>query len=1708
MSKAPTNKRTVNTYVRRFLFFVAGFCTVLFIWIQTGVGLDKVLEWGISRFGLKGNASVSIGRVQGNLFHALSVSEIALTKEDESPLLSIDRFRVQYDFLKLITGSLYIEAIELDSTDIQITQEEDGSWDIVTLFSSAEEPDEEEETSNQRPLHIEQINLTRLNVLAHCFSVTGDSTYQLDDFNLIVNDFISDDGIEIYFDRLEGSIFLPHRTDSVALYAKAALKKNLLHVDDLRLQSQQSDLYGSGTLAIPLEDSLLQATNFALKADPLAFDDIRIFAPNLPPYERADIVIALQGQTNALKGNVFVDLSDGASLSSDLEIISLGNQRRQYKVDSDLQAFNPAFLDSQNLPEGLVNLGLDLDIVADSLENLTGTTRAFIGPSLLSSQAIDSTRLDITWNQGAAELDLLSILNGSRITMNGSASPFATILTYDLAGRIDRIDLSQYMDSSFTSSINARWSLDGQGVSVEEAILNAEIDLEPSRINRLYLSSGDIQLGLRDKNIQLESLISTRTGFLDTEATVQLGDQITIDSLKSELSRLSITDLLGDTTNSSISGTLLASATLSTEPSGNWELNLSDTQYGPYLLKRSALSGDLSRNTITLSSANSFEGGALSFEAEILPFGEELEYTITEATYSAIDIGKLTQNPSLATDLSGTLSLKGIGTEPATMDVSGEATLESSRFNNQSINDASLSFSLVTDTLTSALDLNAPEGFFRLRALLFDLSSDVSYSVEQATFRGVDVGSWVGDSSLTSSLHGAMTLSGSGQSLPELQLAASFDLFPSTFNDATIERGNATFDLQRGAGQLRSFFNIGEGQVDLNADVSSQNDLLRYQFRASTTKLAIHELLGQDSLETQINISVTGDGEGIDPRTMQVAGTVQSEDTFYDRIDVDQMTILFDLRDGMLNIDSLHVESNIASIDGSGPIALYNNGGNVNSDFVFQTTLQDLSPLAPFTGSGRLSLFRGMLNSRISGEPGYPRFDSRIEAEGLAFNDLRLNEAEARIIGEIDTEQSALTAAIDGSLETISVPGFVLDEVLFEASFDDQKVSFNVDSRIDNQRDAQIRGVVSLFDDYQTIDLTRLNLKLDEDQWSLSQPTYFRVGTPIEVNNFALTTDTSSPNPDQLIALDGTLDVSGAQDITLQIRSFDIGTVAELTGFQGLDGTVNAFATLQGEATAPTLEGNLNIDLISYDEPAGDLNLEVNYDSLQLNLDAVMDHVSGKKLTVAGYLPVDLTLAPPDESTTGAGISQNLELQGGVNLTIKSDSLEVDWLLPFVDNTVLSRLEGILVADVTLTGTGDNPQLSGSGRIIDGIIRSPLVGVTYRGIESDLTLSENTIYIRSTSTRTGEGRLTIDGEIEFSNLANAELDMDILADEFTAINTREYRSIASGDLKLSGTLLTPELTGDIQLLSTDVYFESSNSSSAELNVQLTEEDLLMLEREFGIRPAASDTSTLDVYNALTMDIDITLERDTWIRSLSNPEMNVQFNGELDLVKQPNEDQAIYGSIEVNPDRSYITQFGKRFDIILGTITFNGPATDPILDFEAQYEVPSRRSQDNAVTVLMDIEGSMESLDLTLRSDPVMELTDIVSYVVTGQPASEALQLGGLASQSAGDIAVSSGVGLLSGAIESLVQGSGLELDVIQIEPQDDARGATITAGKYVTPRLFTAVSQPIGAFDADGTSEDNGTVVTIELELLDSLLLRLLAGESVMQINVLWHYAY
>ena len=144
----------------------------------------------------------------------------------------------------------------------------------------------------------------------------------------------------------------------------------------------------------------------------------------------------------------------------------------------------------------------------------------------------------------------------------------------------------------------------------------------------------------------------------------------------------------------------------------------------------------------------------------------------------------------------------------------------------------------------------------------------------------------------------------------------------------------------------------------------------------------------------------------------------------------------------------------------------------------------------------------------------------------------------------------------------------------------------------------------------------------------------------------------------------------------------------------------------------------------------------------------------------------------------------------------------------------------------------------------------------------------------------------------------------------------------------------------------------------------------------------------------------------------------------------------------------------------------------------------------------------------MGSEPVsLDQADIISYIASGRPAADAFQLGGTgALEVGGDFATQQLAQVIAAAA-----GAGLGLDIFEIQ-LEGSRGTTITAGKYVSRRLFASVSWPLSfagksaAPNAGGI--DSNKEVIIEYAIFAWLLARLRSNSSTTGISLLYQYAY
>ncbi len=119
---------------------------------------------------------------------------------------------------------------------------------------------------------------------------------------------------------------------------------------------------------------------------------------------------------------------------------------------------------------------------------------------------------------------------------------------------------------------------------------------------------------------------------------------------------------------------------------------------------------------------------------------------------------------------------------------------------------------------------------------------------------------------------------------------------------------------------------------------------------------------------------------------------------------------------------------------------------------------------------------------------------------------------------------------------------------------------------------------------------------------------------------------------------------------------------------------------------------------------------------------------------------------------------------------------------------------------------------------------------------------------------------------------------------------------------------------------------------------------------------------------------------------------------------------------------------------------------------------------------------MDSLGLDFTSDPSMSQEDILSYIVTGHPASDNALLEGGAVVAARR-ASRWRFGQLSEAISGAA-GRGLGFDVFQIK-QEGTSGMNLTAGRYISDRLFLNLKLPLGS----NTNADPGATLGPGFEL-------------------------
>ncbi len=364
----------------------------------------------------------------------------------------------------------------------------------------------------------------------------------------------------------------------------------------------------------------------------------------------------------------------------------------------------------------------------------------------------------------------------------------------------------------------------------------------------------------------------------------------------------------------------------------------------------------------------------------------------------------------------------------------------------------------------------------------------------------------------------------------------------------------------------------------------------------------------------------------------------------------------------------------------------------------------------------------------------------------------------------------------------------------------------------------------------------------------------------------------------------------------------------------------------------------------------------------------------------------------------------------------------------------LADLSGEISGALRLAGSLQQPDFEGDLRLRGGQINLRQLGIKLEKIGLQAVFRAQQLRIEQLTASAGEGQLHGHGEVRFSGWQPERFTLELKGENALIANLPELRAIASPDLLLDGDTDGLTLGGVLKIPELQI----TNWHPAGPIVR--SEDVVYIDQLTKSEPQKSLK-----YN---LDLDVELGDKVLVKDRG---LDVRLKGLVHLSRANQTGVLARGQIDI-PEGHYST-YGVKLPISSGRLYFNGgPVDNPALDILATKKILE-------VSAGVAVDGTARQPLIRLISDPALDDTDILSYIVLGRPT-----FGG-----SGDFNVLS---LAAGALLSAGDSASFQqklksrsgLDVIDVNTGSEGlESAVVTVGKYLTPDLYLSYGRAISS---------------------------------------------
>ncbi len=513
-------------------------------------------------------------------------------------------------------------------------------------------------------------------------------------------------------------------------------------------------------------------------------------------------------------------------------------------------------------------------------------------------------------------------------------------------------------------------------------------------------------------------------------------------------------------------------------------------------------------------------------------------------------------------------------------------------------------------------------------------------------------------------------------------------------------------------------------------------------------------------------------------------------------------------------------------------------------------------------------------------------------------------------------------------------------------------------------------------------------------------------------------------------------------DGVLKIQNLDVRELSFLNIAQ-LDygGRMDLSVTIAGRPAFPVVVADLSIHSghlamkngSDMDVPFSRLTANLRYQKSKATADITLHRDTEQLLAANGHSDVSISLMP-FQFKAGPDMDVSLTTRG-----LRLSALPLP-KLPGAD------IDGKVDVTVRMQGDWKAPRITGDLLLKQGSLSVKRPSLTYENVSAEIRWIPGRIVIESISVAgDNEGSLRCAGDILLSGFKPTRFNVRLTGDDFFIPFHPAIRARIQPDILLAGSMDAPKLTGTITIpesrLNLDRFVEPGPS---EIQVKGRDTD-----DQGRIQLADSGSQGSGFLRPLRADLNVVIPKNAWLKGQG---LDAEVGGSINIRKESQKSFILLGSL--NTIRGNYSFQGKLFTFEKGTVAFLGlEEPNPSLDFEATARIRS-------VDIIIRIGGTARDIRLSLDSDPSMEQTDIVSYIMFGKP-SDSLNDRDSANVERAALGLTGQVA--ASELKSLL-GDDFFLDTIAYQggEEEGSRGS-VAVGKYVTPDVFVQYRQGLSA---------------------------------------------